>query len=68
MNDIDSLMTQILMVKEGNLTVQEALAIYEAEVFPRGNKAALESIEDSNAIMTSQDFSKSRQAQKGLAK
>lgn len=68
LNDVDSIMAQLLKVKEGACTIQDALAEYEAEMIPRGNKAALESIEDSNAVMTTQDFKGSRQAQKGLAK
>ena len=61
-------MAQLIKVKEGVSSIQAALETYEAEVFARGKKAALESIEDANAVMASQDFSKSRQAQKGFAK
>lgn len=68
MNDIDTFMEQITKVKDGFCSIQEALAAYEAEVFVRGKTAVLESLEDSRAIMTTQNFEGSRQAKKGLAK
>ncbi|KAK5654256.1 hypothetical protein OQA88_7431 [Cercophora sp. LCS_1] len=68
LNDVDNLMAQLWKVKEGDLTIQNALAEYEAEMVPRGKKAAPESVEDANAVMASQDFKGSRQAHKSLAK
>ena len=41
---------------------------YEAEMFVRGKKAALESLDDASAVMTKQDLGKSRLAKQGLAK
>jgi hypothetical protein len=57
-----------LRVKEEGASLQDALGKYEAEVFVRGKKAALDSLDDANAVMTTRDLSKSRQANQGLAK
>lgn len=65
---MDSLVAQLVGVKEGCASVEDALGNYEAEVFVRGKKAALESLDDANAVMTTRDLSKSRQANQGLAK
>lgn len=55
-------------MKEEGITTQEALGIYEAEALVRGRKAALDSLDDASAVMTTQDFTKSRRANQGLAK
>ncbi|KAK0648396.1 hypothetical protein B0T16DRAFT_115082 [Cercophora newfieldiana] len=68
LGDVDVLVAQMLKVKEEGATLGEALGNYEADVFVRGRKAALESLEDANAVMTTQNFSESRQAKQGLAK
>jgi len=68
LNDIDSLLAGMIKFKDGVCTLQETLAAYEAEVFVRGKKVALESVEDSKSVLTQQDFSKGRHAEKGLGK
>jgi len=66
--DVDGIVAQLLKVKHEGASVQEALGDYEAEMFVRGKKAALESLDDASAVMTKQDLGKSRLAKQGLAK
>jgi hypothetical protein len=66
--DVDGIVAQFLRVKNEGASVQEALAAYEAEVFVRGKRAALESLDDASAVMTTQNLSDSRLATQGLAK
>ncbi|KAK4447343.1 hypothetical protein QBC34DRAFT_132183 [Podospora aff. communis PSN243] len=68
LDDVDCIVAQISRMKEEGASIGEALGNYETDVFARGKKAALESLEDANAVMATRDFGNSRQATQGLAK
>lgn len=65
--DVDLLVAQLIKVKTEGISVQDALVDYEKEVVARGYKAAMDSLDDADAVMTSRDLSQSRQARQGLA-
>ncbi|KAK5663839.1 hypothetical protein OQA88_42 [Cercophora sp. LCS_1] len=65
--DVDLLVAQLLKIKKDGISVQEALVDYEKEVVARGYKAAMDSLDDADAVMTNRDLKESRQAKQGLA-
>ncbi|KAK0702299.1 hypothetical protein B0H67DRAFT_558599 [Lasiosphaeris hirsuta] len=66
--DIDEVINQLLRVKKKETSVQDALRLYEQEVYPRGQKAVLESLEDYDALLKVNHAIDSRQASQGFAK
>ncbi|KAK3389565.1 putative monooxygenase [Podospora didyma] len=65
--DVDQLISQLVEAKEMRKTFQEALNAYEADVFVRGRKAVLESVEDTETITKAKTMEKSRPANQGFA-
>ncbi|KAK4185124.1 hypothetical protein QBC35DRAFT_454601 [Podospora australis] len=64
--DVDSFVTQFIRVKEGQITVREALGKYEEELFERGPSAVSNSLEDSKELMTPVGFERGRVASNGF--
>ncbi|KAK3353976.1 putative monooxygenase [Lasiosphaeria hispida] len=66
--DVGSLITELVKVKEEGVTLQSAIKVYEDDIFVRGRKAVLESVEDAGAMMKEPDMKKSRFVARGLSK
>ncbi|KAK0732187.1 oxygenase-like protein [Lasiosphaeris hirsuta] len=66
--DVSSLINELVKVKEEGITLQAAIKAYEDDIFVRGRKAALESVEDAGAVMKEPDMKKSRFVAQGLSK
>ncbi|KAK3356505.1 putative monooxygenase [Lasiosphaeria hispida] len=66
--DIDEIINQLLRVKTGEVSVRDAVVLYEEEACPRGQKAVLESLEDYDDLLKVNDAYNSRQASQGFAK
>ncbi|KAK3323219.1 hypothetical protein B0T19DRAFT_485643 [Cercophora scortea] len=68
LNDVDQILTRFMKIKEEGITVQDALRVYEDDVFVRGRKAALSSVEDTRALTQVRDMQSTPQARSGFTK
>lgn len=73
LNDVEKIITQFIRVRDeaGSFTVKDAIDEYEKDVFVRGQKAVLDSLEDTKAVASPapEMFKKeSAHGAKGLAK
>ncbi|KAF5349663.1 hypothetical protein D9756_008963 [Leucocoprinus leucothites] len=67
LEDVDKLVAQLVRVKEG-MPLQEALKTYEDEIFERGPRAVLTSLEDLDNLPKFEDPGSIRHQSHGLAK
>ncbi|KAK4449771.1 hypothetical protein QBC34DRAFT_350306 [Podospora aff. communis PSN243] len=71
LGDVDKMITEFTKIRDNGVSLQDALKHYEEEVFVRGRKAALESLEDADALMKAQsasDVQKARHNKQGWEK
>ncbi|KAK3688802.1 hypothetical protein B0T22DRAFT_535894 [Podospora appendiculata] len=68
LSDVDQIITQFIKIKDKGLTVEDALRVYEDDVFVRGRKAALASVEDTKALTQVRDMQSTPQARSGFTK
>jgi len=62
------MVTELARIKGDGVNLREAVAAYEEEVFARGRKAVLESLEDADALMKTHDVAQSRIAKQGFSR
>lgn len=67
LGDIAKLMTEFRLVASGEQSPQDALRHYHDDVFVRGRRAALESLEDTDGISRIVDLADTRAGRTGLA-
>ncbi|KAK4228081.1 hypothetical protein QBC38DRAFT_476124 [Podospora fimiseda] len=65
--DVEILLNGFIKVKEGELTLDEAVGHYEKEVFERGPAAVQGSLDDANDLMRVEGLEEGRTARKGFA-
>ncbi|KAK3312118.1 hypothetical protein B0H66DRAFT_608389 [Apodospora peruviana] len=68
LNDVGILINELLRVKNGDISTQKAIQAYEKDLSVRGQKAVLESLEDTKHLTNLDDLEKSRHAAKGFRK
>ena len=66
LEDVGMLVAQMMEVKENIKTVQQALKMYEEDVFERGRDAVVRSLDDCRANMVVAETGKTRLVRKGL--
>ncbi|KAK4163754.1 hypothetical protein QBC43DRAFT_263623 [Cladorrhinum sp. PSN259] len=67
LKDVEVLLAEFSKVQKGATTVQEALDMYEEEVFARGPMAVRGSLEDAKDLMRVEGLEEGRTATKGFA-
>ncbi|KAK3990821.1 hypothetical protein QBC44DRAFT_368797 [Cladorrhinum sp. PSN332] len=65
--DVEVLLTEFIRVKKGELTAEEAVGVYEREVFERGPVAVQGSLDDAKDLMRVEGLEEGRTARKGFA-